>query len=169
MAPDLRFDFMADLQKGVLTVAREFAAPRQLVWDCHTQSALLDKWFAPKPMTTFTKAFDFREGGRWHHAMIAPDGTDYWGLVEYLSISPIDGYRTRDHFSDAEGRINPDLPGSVWDVVFHDQGDRCLVRSVITYPSSADLQTVIDMGMKPGMASTFETLDETLETLRERS
>ena len=37
MKADLRFDFVVDMQKSSLTVRREFAAKRQLVWDCHTK------------------------------------------------------------------------------------------------------------------------------------
>lgn len=169
MTPDLRFDFMADMQTGILTMRREFAAPRPLVWDCHTKSDLLDQWFAPKPMSTKTKSFEFREGGHWHYAMVDPSGTEYWGLVEYLSITPIERYRTRDHFADAEGVVNADLPGATWDVTFEDRETRSLVQSVITYASARDLQTVIDMGMKEGLASTLEKLDELLETLPERT
>jgi uncharacterized protein YndB with AHSA1/START domain len=47
MKADLRFEFLADKDRRILTVIREFAAKRQLVWDCHTRSELLDRWFAP--------------------------------------------------------------------------------------------------------------------------
>ena len=47
MKTDLRFDFVVDMQKSSLTVRREFAAKRQLVWDCYTKQELLDQWFAP--------------------------------------------------------------------------------------------------------------------------
>ena len=63
MTPILRFDFNADKANGALTIAREFAAGRQMVWDCHTKQELLDQWFAPKGLTTQTKHMDFRESG----------------------------------------------------------------------------------------------------------
>lgn len=62
MKPDLRFEFMVDKENRTITVVREFDGPRQLVWDCHTKSEFLDRWFAPKPLTTETKHMDFREG-----------------------------------------------------------------------------------------------------------
>lgn len=59
MKHNLQFDFVADKVKNTLTVRREFRAGRQLVWDCHTKSELLDQWFAlnrsqlkPNPWTS---------------------------------------------------------------------------------------------------------------------
>lgn len=33
---------------------------------------------------------EFKEGGHWIYAMIEPNGTEYWGRMNYLKISPID-------------------------------------------------------------------------------
>jgi len=60
MTTELKFDFLEDKRKSSITVKREFAAKRQLVWDCHTKRELLDRWFAPKPLTTKTKHMEFR-------------------------------------------------------------------------------------------------------------
>ncbi|MCQ9371844.1 SRPBCC domain-containing protein, partial [Corynebacterium sp. 35RC1] len=110
MKADLRFDFLVDMQKSSLTVRREFAAKRQLVWDCHTKRELLDQWFAPKPLTTKTKHMEFKEGGYWHYAMITPDGESFWSRLDYQKINPIDGYAALDAFSDEAGAVNPDMP-----------------------------------------------------------
>ena len=123
---------------------------------------VLDQWFAPKPMTTRTAHMDFRVGGRWHHAMIGEDGSEYWGIVEYREIDPIDRYATTDYFSDAEGSRNDALPSSDWEVTFSEAGDATTVRSVIQYASPEALEQVIAMGMEPGMTTTFEKLDELL-------
>jgi uncharacterized protein YndB with AHSA1/START domain len=56
----------------------------------------------------------------------------------------------------------PELPRSNWNVTFSDVATRTLVVSIITYQSSEALQQVIDMGMKEGLTSTLERLDELL-------
>src|SRR3954468_13373663 len=103
MALDLHFDFIVDKAANRLTVRREFAAKRQLVWDCHTKRELLDRWFAPKPLTTRTSHMDFRLGGYWHYAMITPDDQKYWSRLDYKTIDPIDGYTAQDGFCDETG------------------------------------------------------------------
>ena len=165
MTPHLQFDFIADKANHTLTIRREFLANRQLVWDCYTKSELLDRWFAPAPLTTKTKFMDFSEGGRWHYAMIDPTGTEYWNLTEYLTIHPIDYYTALDAFCDAEAVINPDMPRAEWLVKFTDKGENALVETVVTYKSLADLEQVINMGMEEGLAATLDKLDTLLLTL----
>ena len=167
MTSDLRFEFAADKDRHTITIHREFNGRQQLVWDCHTKSELLDQWFAPRPLSTKTKHMDFREGGYWHYAMITPDGQEFWNRVNYRTITPIDGYTAQDGFSDANGTINPDLPGSDWDVTFTGQGNRTLVTTLVQYASAESLQAVIDMGVEHGMASTLERLDDLLVVLQE--
>jgi len=165
MKADLRFEFLADKDRRILTVIREFAAKRQLVWDCHTRSELLDRWFAPKPLTTKTKHLDFRAGGYWHYAMITPEGQQFWSRLDYLTINPIDGYTALDGFSDEAGGINPDLPRSNLNATFADKSAHTLVTTIVQYGSSDDLQKAIDMGLKDGLTSTLERLDELLPVL----
>lgn len=165
MKADLHFDFLVEKEKGTLTIRREFAARRQLVWDCHTKSELLDQWFAPKPLTARTKSMDFREGGHWHYVMIDTDGQEYWGRADYLTINPIDGYTSLDGFSDASGELDPDMPRAKWDVTFEELPGRTLVQTLVSYDSSADLEKVIQMGMQEGMTSALERLDELLLAL----
>lgn len=165
MKPNLQFDFIVDKQNNTLTVKREFAANRQLVWDCYTKSELLDQWFAPKPLSTKTKSMDFSKGGHWHYAMVEPNGTEYWGLTEYTEIHPIDYYKALDAFSDLDGNINTELPRAKWNVSFQDFGENAIVETIVTYKSLSDLETVINMGMEEGMLSTLERLDDLLATL----
>ena len=162
MNPVLQFDFIADKEKNTLTIRREFLAGRQLIWDCYTKSELLNRWFAPKPLTTKTKSMDFREGGHWHYAMVEPGGAEYWGLTEYQKIKPIDYYTALDAFSNADGEINNDLPRANWRVAFTDKGKNTLVETTVTYKSLSDLEQVINMGMEQGMMATLEKLDELL-------
>jgi uncharacterized protein YndB with AHSA1/START domain len=166
MKPDLRFEFVVGKDRHTITLVREFDGPRQLVWDCHTKRELLDRWFAPKPLTTKTKHMDFRAGGYWHYAMITPDGQSYWSRLDYKTISPIDGYTAQDGFCDETGAVNPAMPRSQWEVAFADEDTRTLVTTVVQYGSAESLQAVIDMGMKDGMASTLERLDELLPLLQ---
>lgn len=165
MKAELRFDFLVDKEKNSITVKREFAARRQLVWDCHTKRELLDQWFAPQPLVVKTKHMEFREGGHWHFAMVTPDGQAFWSRLDYHAINPIDGYAAFDAFSDETGAVNAELPRARWDVAFTDAKERTLVTTIILYASSDDVQKAIDMGLKDGLASTLERLDQLLPAL----
>jgi uncharacterized protein YndB with AHSA1/START domain len=159
---DVQFDFLVDKEKNTITIKREFAAKRQIVWDCHTKSELLDRWFAPKPLTTKTKYMNFSAGGHWHYAMIEPAGQEYWGRTDYLTIRPIENYTALDGFCDDTGTLNPALPRSQWNVTFSDLAKHTLVVTVVSYTSAEAIQQVINMGLKEGLTSTLERLDELL-------
>lgn len=162
MKVDVQFDFLVDKEKNTITIKRKFAARRQLVWDCYTKSELLDRWFAPKPLTTKTKFMDFSEGGHWHYAMVEPNGQEYWGRMDYQTIHPIDNYTSLDGFCDDTGALNPALPRSKWNVTFSDAATHTLVETVVSYASAEALQQVMQMGLKEGLTSTLERLDELL-------
>lgn len=169
MTYPLQFDFIADKEKNTLTIRREFLAGRQLVWDCYTKSELLDQWFAPAPLTTKTKSMDFREGGHWHYAMVDPNGTEYWGYTKYQKIQPIDYFTSLDAFSNAEGKINDELPRAEWLINFTDKGENALVETIVTYKSLADLEKVIQMGMEQGMRLTLAKLDTLLQNMTKKN
>lgn len=165
MKTDALFDFLVDKEKSTITIKRKFAARRQLVWDCYTKSELLDRWFAPKPLTTKTRSMDFREGGHWLYAMVEPSGQEYWGRMDYQTIRPIDHYTALDGFCDDTGALNPALPRSTWNVTFLDAGTQTRVETVVSYASAEALEQVIQMGLQDGLTSTLERLDELLATL----
>jgi uncharacterized protein YndB with AHSA1/START domain len=165
MKPTLALDFTVDKSTSTITVKKEFAAKRQLVWDCHTKAEYLNQWFAPKPYTTVTKSMDFREGGHWHYAMVAPDGGKHWARMDYKKINPIDGYALQDSFCDENGVVNKDLPGGQWKTKFTDLGDHTMVQTDVTFVSLEALETVIQMGMKEGLIMTLESLDELIAKL----
>jgi uncharacterized protein YndB with AHSA1/START domain len=161
MSTHLQFDFLANKENNTLTIRREFAARRPIVWDCYTKAELLNQWFAPKPFTTTTKSMEFRDGGHWHYAMIDPsNGHEYWGWTAYKNIKAIDSYETLDAFSNEAGELNTELPSAHWLVTFSDKGQHTVVETIVTYASLTDLETIINMGMEEGMASTLVCLDE---------
>jgi uncharacterized protein YndB with AHSA1/START domain len=97
--------------------------------------------------------------------MTTPDGQTFWSRVDYQTVNPIDGYTALDGFSDETGVVNPDMPRARWDVTFTDAKETTLVTTVVVYNSPEDVQKVIDMGLKDGMTSTLERLDELLQVI----
>lgn len=161
----LLMDFVVDKEKNQIQVKREFAAARALVWDAYTKSDILDQWWAPKPWSARTKSMDFKEGGIWLYAMVSPEGEEHWGKMEYKTINPKDYFQAVDGFCDADGNLNPELPRATWDMNFDDKGEHTLVTNVTTYPDLAQLEQVIQMGIKEGLTMALENLDAVLEGL----
>ena len=160
MKYNLAYDFTTDKVNHTITIKREFAAERPLVWDAFTKSELLEKWFAPKPWRAETKSMDFREGGHWLYAMVSPEGEKHWGISFYKNINTQVSYTADDAFTDEEGTINKEMPQAKWDTSFSDNNGNTMVTIVIKYEDLAQLEATIKMGFKEGIGMSFENLDE---------
>lgn len=167
MSHNLAFDFAVDKSSNSITVSREFAAGRQLVWDAYTKSEILDRWWAPQPWKARTRTMDFSPGGYWHYAMVGPEGEEHWSYAEYLYINPIEQFTARDGFSDAEGNINTEMPQSEWDARFTDKGEATVVNLRITFSDLKQLEVTLQMGFKEGLTAAMEGLDDLLTNLNQ--
>lgn len=58
-----------------LTIVRDFAAPRALVFAAWTQPAHLKQWSAPHGFKLPVSEGELRAGGAWRAVMVMPDGT----------------------------------------------------------------------------------------------
>jgi uncharacterized protein YndB with AHSA1/START domain len=151
-----------DFAKKQITIEKSFAAPRSKVWRAYTDDTLLIKWWGPKEWPASSKSFDFRPGGHWHYYMTGPDGTEAWGMLHYLEISPEDYFIAEDEFSNPEGTKDATLPTNHWKNEFIDQGDTTKTLVTLTFSSDANMQTLIDMGFEAGFADALDNLDHLL-------
>lgn len=163
MSNNLFFDFTVNKKEKTITIKREFAAELSLVWDAYTKSEVLDQWWAPKPWKSKTRSMDFREGGKWHYAMVGPKGEEHWAVANYQKIQTHKKFTVLDAFADAEGKVNKDMPQSKWEVVFTDKGDVTLVEFRISYDDLAQLEETIKMGFKEGFTMALGNLDQYIE------
>lgn len=166
MNHNLAFDFSVDKEKKTITVKREFAAELALVWDAYTKSEILDQWWAPNPWKAKTKRMDFRNGGSWLYAMVGPAGEEHWALATYKDIQFQKKFMGLDAFTDADGKVNAEMPQSKWEVNFTDKGEITLVEFRISFDDLAQLETTIQMGFKEGLSMAMEGLDELLASVK---
>lgn len=163
MNSNLLFDFSVDKENKCVRVKREFAADRNLVWAAWTTPELLNLWWAPKPYRTETKSMDFREGGSWLYAMIAPDGVAHWCRADYQKVSAPETFSGLDAFCDEEGNINTGFPRSLWNNVFSEHGHEATIVDVtIQYDKLEDLEKIIEMGFREGFTMALGNLDQYL-------
>jgi uncharacterized protein YndB with AHSA1/START domain len=153
-----------------IVITREFAAPRQLVWDVWTQPQHVEKWFGPKGFTTRVDKLDFRVGGGTIYIMIGPDGKEYPSTGVYKEIVPIEKIVTTDEFGEdfepADGD-KADLPqGMVQTHLFDDLGARTKVTIITSHPTLEDKKKHEAMGVVDGWNSTLDKAEEYLAELQ---
>ena len=167
MNPNLKFDFTVNKENNTVNVKREFAANLELVWEAWTNPEILDQWWAPKPYQTRTKSMDFREGGMWLYEMYNTESENqqecHWCKNDYHKIEHQKMFSGLDAFCDENGRVNTDLPRTLWTNEFNENGEKTLVTITAKYDSLADLEKIIQMGFKEGFTMAMENLDQYIE------
>lgn len=147
-----------DHREHSMTITREFSAPLNNVWRAFTDSAFLDKWWAPSPWRAETSHFDFRVGGYWLYAMVSPENEKHWGKMTYTGIEPQQSYHMEDAFCDENGDVNPALPVSKGQNVFTEIPGGTRVAWKVIYSSEEQLQKVVEMGMEEGIKMCMNQL-----------
>ena len=71
-----------------VTITREFAAPRSLVWQAWTDSAQFAKWFGPRGMEVPRAELDVRVGGTLRYEMRAPNGHTMANVGTFTEVVP---------------------------------------------------------------------------------
>ena len=157
-------EILKDLANRKLNITRAFNAPVEKVWRAWTESALLDKWWAPRPWRAETKTMDFSEGGYWLYCMAGPQGEKAWCRVNFTAITQQQNFAATSMFSDEEGTPTADFPKMHWVNDFKPTQTGSKVDIAISFDNDEDLEKIIQMGFEGGFSMGLTNLDELLET-----
>ena len=158
-----KHELKMETQGTDLILTRVFDAPREKVFEAHSDCKHLKNWWGPREWPLTFCDIEFRVGGRWHYCMTGPDGTQAWGLAIYEQIKAPELLAYQDCFSDKDGNVNSSLPITVVRTEFQEENGKTTVRSFARYGSQEDLQKVMDMGMVEGIRETWDRLEEYLK------
>lgn len=164
MNSNLFFDFTVDKANATVNVTREFAAELSKVWAAWTTAELLDLWWAPKPYRAETKRMDFRPGGRWHYAMVSPEGQKHWGLQDYDTVDTLKSFSHRNAFCDENENFDESAPRSKWFLSFDEKDGKTTVSIVIKHDTLEILEKYIAMGFKEGFTMGLGNLEALLDS-----
>jgi uncharacterized protein YndB with AHSA1/START domain len=128
-----------DQDPRAIITTREFAAPRELVFEVWTDPKHLAQWWGPFGFTTTTSAFELSEGGVWRFVMHGPDGRDYQNRITFDEI--VRPERIRYHHAGADD-VEPVAFRTT--VTFEDLGrSRTRLTLHAQFPSAAERERVI--------------------------
>ena len=170
-------ELLAELGGGaaaapVVAIAREFDAPRDLVWKAWTEPERLARWWGAPGSEIRVESLDLRAGGTFHYSMRTPNGPEMWGKFVYREVNPEDCLVFVTCFSDANGGVtrNPWIAGWPLEILNtltlteHDGKTTLTLRGGPINASAEELQTFAAgvSGMQQGFAGTFKQLDRYL-------
>ncbi len=144
-----------------ILMTREFDAPREIVFECHTTPEHVRNWWGMRGSTLSVCEIDFRVGGKWRWAIdMGPEIDDVEFYGEYREIERPSKLANTEVYAPF-----PDAPSLVT-ATFEDIGNgRCLYTGLTEYPSKEVRDMVIESGMEGGAAESFDRLEEHARTL----
>ncbi|HEY3630399.1 MAG TPA: SRPBCC family protein [Jatrophihabitantaceae bacterium] len=139
-----------------ISISRDFAAPRELVFDAHTKPEHVSQWLlGPEGWSMPVCEIDLRPGGAWHYVWQHVDGERMEMHGEYREVVRPERIVNTERWGD-------EWPETLHTVTFTEQGDTTTVTQVVRYPSKDDRDAALATGMMTGVERSFDLLDQLL-------
>lgn len=153
------------------TISRNFKAPRELVFACHTQVEHLAKWLSPAGFKVIKADLDLRPGGIYHYGLEGPDGMQMWGKQVYREIKAPEKIVLVQSFSDKDGGMTRHPMSPTWPremlstTTFEDLGNGETKVTVSFLPLNAGEEEIKTFdGARPSMSGGFKGSFDNLES-----
>ena len=149
-------DIAYDKQKLEVRMSRVFSAPREKLWQAHTDPELVKKWWGPRKYDITVEKLETRVGGEWKmvHTNVA-DNERHVFYGKYLEV--VEPEKITWTF------IYEPFPGSVVTETlrFEELADGKTELSVVSkFPNIEALEGMAQSGMEEGAKETWDRLEE---------
>jgi uncharacterized protein YndB with AHSA1/START domain len=146
----------------LITIEREFDAPRDLVFRAYTDPELIVRWLGPRELTTRFEEYDVRDGGRWRYVSTDPDGNEYGFHGVFHGTPSPDATVQTFEFEGVPGHV------ALETLTMTEHDGRTLVRTVSSFQSVEDRDGMVESGMEHGVHDSDARLAELLATMQGR-
>ena len=139
-----------------LVLTRLIDAPREKVFRCWTDPALLKQWFAPLPWTIARVEMDLRPGGTSLIVMRSPEGQDFPNPGVVLEVVKNEKIVFTDAYTKAwEPSAKPFMTATM---TFADEGGNTRYTARALHWTVEDRKTHEDMGFHQGWGQCADQL-----------
>jgi uncharacterized protein YndB with AHSA1/START domain len=148
-----------------MTIASEWNAPIDRVWQLWADPRKLERWWGPPTYPATVLEHELRPGGKVSYFMTSPEGEQYHGWWKVIRVDEPHRLDLEDGFADTEGNPNTDMPTTLTTVTFSEApsgGTRMMIET--RFPSAEAMAQLIEMGMDEGMAAAMTQIDAILAT-----
>jgi uncharacterized protein YndB with AHSA1/START domain len=159
----LKVSIPSDLE---LRTSRSFKAPRQLVWNAHTQPELLKQWLlGPPGWSMHICEVDLRVGGQYRFGWSDGNGNAYGLSGEYRGITEPSELITTVLFDGApDGTSNLE---NLQTLELREEPGGTLLVTTMRFHSKEARDEALASGMNEGMEACCQVLDGILATLQQ--
>lgn len=140
-------------------IAREFNAPRELIYRAYSEPDLVKQWLGPRQLEMIIEEWDSRDGGSYRYIHRDPAGAEY-AFHGVFHSTAIDNMVQTFEFEGVPGHVALDQ------LTFEDLGGgRTMVRTHSVYQTVEDRDGMVQSGMAEGVNDGFDRLEELLERM----
>src|SRR5690606_982077 len=139
-------------------ISREFAAPRELVFQAFSDPGLIKQWMlGPGDWTMPVCEVDLRAGGGYRHVWRKPGVPDMGLTGTFVEVTPPERLVATEVFDE-------DWTGGPTTVTttFDDRAGTTVVTTLVRYASEAARDGALRTGMADGMEAGYQRLDDVL-------
>jgi uncharacterized protein YndB with AHSA1/START domain len=142
-----------------IRMTRVFNAPRELVFQAHTDPQHVPNWWGQRHTTTIVDVMDVRPGGAWRFVQRDPEGNEYGFRGEYREVVPPERLVYTFEYEGMPGHI------LVETVTFEEHDGKTTVSSTSVFTSVEDRDGMLESGMESGAIESWDRLEELLGQL----
>ena len=137
-----------------ILIAREFDAPRELVFKAFTTPELVKQWWHAKRGQMTVAEIDLRVGGKWRYVMVADGGMEVGFHGEYREIVPNERLVSTEIF---EGYPDEEAVNTA---TFTEVDGRTTLEILVQHSSKEARDMHIESGMEAGLQDALDLLEQ---------
>jgi uncharacterized protein YndB with AHSA1/START domain len=147
---------LPDIAAHELVLTRLIAVPREKLFRCWTEPALITRWFTPPPWKTVSAVVDLRAGGASVITMQGPDGTLVPNRGVYLEVVRNERLVFTDAYTNAW--VPSAKPFFTGVLTFEDEGGQTRYTARARHWTAEDSATHEKMGFHDGWGVATDQL-----------
>lgn len=141
-----------------VVITHVFDAPRELVFEAHTDPALIPKWWGWRGFPTIVDRMEVRPGGVWRFVQRGQDGKEYAFNGVFREVVPPERLVQTFEF---EGMPRHVL---LQTATFEDHGGKTKLTITSLFQSVEDRDGMLKSGMEEGATESMDRLAELLDS-----
>ena len=150
-----------------ILIAREFDAPRHLVYKAWTTPELVERWWSGQRGEVTLAEIDLRVGGKWRYVMKTSEGFEIGFHGEYRELVPDERIVSTEVFEGMPGEEAPaEEEGTLNTLTLTEADGRTSLEVLVQCPSKEVRDMIIDSGMEGGMQESMDALEQVAVSLR---
>lgn len=165
MANQNKTTIIAEPGKQEMLIAREFDAPRELVFEALTDPELYVQWLGPRRLTMELDTFEPRSGGRWHYIHRDQNDNEFGFHGVYHEVRAPERIINTFEFEGLPEAGHVCLETLTLEALSAERTRLC-AQSV--FQSVADRDSALRSGMEEGLFDSHERLTALLAKLQEK-